>query len=67
MLHILETYFETEEGEDQNLAPSMDASAGAYAFGAPAAGQAPPGGAFNFGGAANAGAPGGGAYNFAQQ
>lgn len=47
-VHILETYFDIDEGEDQNLAPAMDASAGTYAFGAPA-GQPAPTGGFNFG------------------
>ncbi|KAG1669496.1 hypothetical protein FOA52_015663 [Chlamydomonas sp. UWO 241] len=61
VLHILETYFEPEEGEDQNLAPAMDASAGAYAFGAPGGGQVAPGG-FNFGGPV----PGAPAFNFQQ-
>lgn len=63
---ILETYFECEEGEDQNLAPQVAANAGTYAFGAPAAMQQP--GGFNFAaaGAPPAGAPPGGAgpFNF---
>ena len=47
-VHILEAYYDADEGEDQNLAPAMDANQGQYAFGAvqPAAAT---GGAFNFG------------------
>ena len=56
-VHILETYFDIDEGEDQNLAPSMDASQGRYAFGAPGQVAAPQGG-FNFGGAPAAPAAG---------
>lgn len=56
-VHILETFYDaTDEGEDQNLAPAMDASQGQYAFGAPAAQVAPPGG-FSFGAAPAGGAP----------
>eukprot|EP00882_Tetradesmus_deserticola_P007499 GHRQ01007898.1.p1 GENE.GHRQ01007898.1~~GHRQ01007898.1.p1 ORF type:complete len:339 (+),score=189.45 GHRQ01007898.1:207-1223(+) len=60
---ILETYFECEEGDDQNLAPQH--SGNQYSFGqAPA--QAATG--FNFAGAADSGAQGGGqpagAFNF---
>jgi hypothetical protein len=48
-VHILETYYDADEGEDQNLAPAMDASQGQYAFGAPAV-QPAAAGQFNFGG-----------------
>ena len=48
-VHILEAYYDADEGEDQNLAPAMDANAGQYAFGAAAAAQPVAGGAFNFG------------------
>ena len=34
-VHIIETYFELEEEEDAVLAPTMDASHNAYAFGVP--------------------------------
>lgn len=56
---ILETYFECEEGDDQNLAPQL--AGNQYAFGQPA----PQPGGFNFDGAAGqqGGAPGG-AFNF---
>ncbi len=37
-MHILDTYYEVDEGDDQNLAPVMDASHGQYAFGAQATG-----------------------------
>lgn len=59
-INILETYFDCEEGEDQNLAPQ--ATAGGYAFGAPA-GMAAQGGTFNFAGPPG-GAPGQGPFNF---
>jgi hypothetical protein len=57
-----QAYYDADEGEDQNLAPAMDANQGQYAFGAPAvqSGAAPAGG-FNFGGMP-AGAPQG--FNF---
>jgi len=55
-VHILETFFDADEGEDQNLAPTMDT--GAYQFGAPPAGAQ----TFNFGGSA-----GGGGFNFGGQ
>lgn len=57
-MHLLETYFDIEEGEDQNLAPQ--ATATGYAFGAPA----PEGGqpVFNFGNPQE-----GGGFNFSQQ
>ncbi|KAK9829264.1 hypothetical protein WJX72_004853 [[Myrmecia] bisecta] len=48
---ILETYFDVEDSEVENLAPQVDANQGTYAFGAPAAGQpgmAAPQGGFNF-------------------
>eukprot|EP00199_Chlamydomonas_sp_CCMP681_P000137 CAMPEP_0119102220 /NCGR_PEP_ID=MMETSP1180-20130426/1038_1 /TAXON_ID=3052 ORGANISM="Chlamydomonas cf sp, Strain CCMP681" /NCGR_SAMPLE_ID=MMETSP1180 /ASSEMBLY_ACC=CAM_ASM_000741 /LENGTH=543 /DNA_ID=CAMNT_0007086467 /DNA_START=102 /DNA_END=1733 /DNA_ORIENTATION=+ len=65
-VHLLETYFEVDEGEDQNLAPQ--ATSAGYAFGAPAAPAPAPGapGAFNFGdpAAAPTGAP---FFNFTQQ
>lgn len=56
-VHILETYFDIDEGEDQNLAPQ--AAGNAYAFGAPAPaagnvfnfGAPAEGSGFNFGGA----------------
>ena len=55
---ILETYFECEEGDDQNLAPQL--AGNQYAFG-----QAAPQGGFNFGDAASqGGAAPGGAFNF---
>lgn len=57
---ILETYFECEEGDDQNLAPQL--AGNQYAFGQ----AAPQAGGFNFNDAA--GAQGGqqpaGAFNF---
>ena len=43
---LLETYFDVEDGEVENLAPAVDAAAGTYAFGA---GQQPAAGGFNFG------------------
>ncbi len=70
-VHILETYFDIEEGEDQNLTPAV--TAGGYAFGAPGAGQPAAGGApmFDFGGAGgDASQMGGqqsGMFNFSQQ
>lgn len=45
---ILETYFDVEDGEVENLAPQMDAQQGTYAFGANH-GQQGQGGTFNFG------------------
>lgn len=47
---ILETFFETEDSEAENLAPAVDANQGTYAFGAAPQGltNAEPG-AFNFG------------------
>ncbi|KAG1665775.1 hypothetical protein FOA52_002870 [Chlamydomonas sp. UWO 241] len=40
-VHILETFYDADgEGADQNLAPAVSENAGAYAFGAPAAGGA---------------------------
>lgn len=47
-VHILEGYFDIEEGEDQNLAPAVDPSQGQYGFGLPTA-PAPQQGGFNFG------------------
>eukprot|EP00877_Chromochloris_zofingiensis_P007919 jgi/Chrzof1/3380/Cz12g23090.t1 len=44
-VYLLDNYFECEEGEDQNLAPAMDANQNAYAFGTAAQPQA---GGFNF-------------------
>lgn len=44
---ILETYFDVEDGEVENVAPQMDAAHGTYTFGAQQ-GQGQPG-AFNFG------------------
>lgn len=44
----LETYFELEDGEVENLAPGLDANQATYAFGNGAAPGAPQGG-FNFG------------------
>jgi hypothetical protein len=65
-VHILESYFDIDEGEDANVVPAVTAAG--YSFGAPAPaaqGGAP---AFNFGGpdasAASAGAP---VFNFAPQ
>ena len=49
---LLETYFDVEDGEVENLAPAVDAAAGTYTFGAGAgAAAAAPGagGGFNFG------------------
>ncbi len=43
---ILETFFDVEDGEVENLAPAVDANNNAYAFGAGAAPAS--GGAFNF-------------------
>lgn len=48
-VHILENYFEVEEGEDQNLAPAVDPSQAQYGFGLPAAAPAAQPGGFNFG------------------
>ena len=42
---MLETYFDVEDAEVENLAPGVDASGGAYSFSAPAGG----GNNFNFG------------------
>lgn len=42
---LLENYFDVEDGEVENLAPAVDASAGTYAFGQ---GPSVGGGAFNF-------------------
>lgn len=56
---ILETYFECEEGDDQNLAPQMQGNQ--YAFGQ----AVPQAGGFNFdAGAQQGGAAPGGAFNF---
>jgi len=46
---LLETYFDVEDGEVENLAPSVDAAAGTYAFGTAAGAQGAPAGGFNFG------------------
>jgi importin subunit alpha-6/7 len=46
-VQLLETYFEVEDGEVENLAPQQDASAGTYAF--DAGNGAAPGGGFTFG------------------
>lgn len=46
-VHILETYFDVDEGDDQNLAPGVNAAQNTYAFGAAPA--AAPQGGFNFG------------------
>ncbi len=54
---ILESYFEVEDGEVENLAPALDAAGAAYAFGG--------GGAPGAGGAAGAG--GAPAFNFGMQ
>ena len=54
-VHILEMYFDADDGEDQNLAPAMDAAHGQYTFGAAPAGQ-PGMGGFNFGGMPHPGA-----------
>ncbi|KAL6749504.1 importin alpha [Haematococcus lacustris] len=68
-VHILEAYFDIDEGEDQNLAPAVTQEGG-YAFGAPAPAAAAQPGAFNFGADASAtmeaptGMP---QFNFAQQ
>lgn len=48
-VHLLEHYFDIEEGEDQNLAPTVDTTAAGYSFGLPGAAAAPAAGAFNFG------------------
>jgi hypothetical protein len=78
-VRMLETYFEVEEGEDQNLAPGVTAG-GVYAFGAPtgiapqpatavpptAAGAGAPG-LFNFAPADGGAAPGQPMFNFAPQ
>jgi hypothetical protein len=46
---ILESYFDVEDGEEENLAPAV-AEGGTYAFGAPQGfGAAAPAGGFNFG------------------
>ncbi|KDD73677.1 hypothetical protein H632_c1936p0 [Helicosporidium sp. ATCC 50920] len=45
---LLETYFETEEAEDENLAPRVEDGAGTYTFGAGGMQTQP--GQFNFGG-----------------
>lgn len=45
---ILETFFDVEDGEVENLAPQMDDHQGTYAFGA-GQGQPQGQGAFNFG------------------
>jgi hypothetical protein len=47
-VHILEAYYDADEGEDQNLAPALDVNQGQYAFGASLAQPAAAGG-FNFG------------------
>eukprot|EP00798_Chlamydomonas_sp_ICE-L_P008290 gene8290-1560_t len=69
-VHMLETYFDVDDGEDQNLAPQMDSS-GQYAFGAPTA-PSPAGSTFNFGdpaaaAAQAANAPGQATFNFGPQ
>jgi hypothetical protein len=60
-VNILETFFDVEDGEVENLAPGVDANHGTYHFGGPrgpvdpaaqGAPQIPPGaqnGGFNFG------------------
>jgi hypothetical protein len=45
-IQLLESYFDVEDGEVENLAPPVDASAQTYAFGA---GQGQGAGGFNFG------------------
>ena len=47
-ISILETYFDVEEKDVENLQPTVDPNAGLYAFGA-APQQQNQGGAFNFG------------------
>uniref|UniRef100_A0A061QX28 Importin subunit alpha n=1 Tax=Tetraselmis sp. GSL018 TaxID=582737 RepID=A0A061QX28_9CHLO len=54
-IKILETFFDVDEGLDENLAPGMDANASSYQFGMPVDGSgsgapafAPPQGGFNF-------------------
>jgi len=50
---ILETFFDVEDGEAENLAPQVAAGQGQYAFGAPAPGSvsfsAQPAGNINLG------------------
>ena len=46
---ILETFYEVENGEVENLAPAVDASAGVYSFGAEGQASTHPQGGFNFG------------------
>ena len=57
-VQILETYFDVEDTEVENLAPAVDAAAGTYAFGGAPGGGAPGG---------PAGAPPAGGFNFALQ
>jgi Atypical Arm repeat/Armadillo/beta-catenin-like repeat len=49
-VNILETFFDVEDGEVENLAPQVDVDQGTYTFGAPAAPGVPglPQGGFNF-------------------
>ncbi|PNW83911.1 hypothetical protein CHLRE_04g215850v5 [Chlamydomonas reinhardtii] len=61
-VHILETYFDVDEGDDQNLAPAVNPTQNTYAFGV---NQAPAqGGAFNFGGDGDMGGGAAPAFNF---
>lgn len=48
---LLETFFDVEDGEVENLAPAAGAGGAAFAFGGAAPGAPPPGG-FDFGGGA---------------
>lgn len=50
-VNILETFFDVEDGENENLAPAVDANQGTYAFGDQNAHQAPQNNftGFNFG------------------
>ena len=43
---VLETYFDVDEGLDENLAPAMDAATGGYQFGMPTEGAAEGAGGF---------------------
>jgi importin subunit alpha-1 len=45
-VHILESFYDADEGEDQNLTPAIVEGQGQYAFGAAPSGQQ----GFNFGG-----------------
>ena len=62
--NILEAYFDVEDGEVENLAPTVDAHAGTYSFGGAHGGGAPPPGNGGLPGAGASGAAHTGGFDF---